>query len=232
MTKAIHSIRFEQFQLPLVVDVSSNLLQLGIPSHDAWDKIVVDEGQAMQGLFRAVNLLFEDHSSSLNCVDCIFFCSGPGSTLGIRIAAAFVKTVLWQASQKIAFFQYNALDLAACMIEGETESIQAPYRLGKRFVRTGNRGQIGDKIILDEAIALQNHPESLHLTGGRPSRFETPPKRRLQYLLEKTRGLHDLRNLCEVAESPMPYTPEPTVFRKWDGIIPSKTSASSKTEKP
>lgn len=210
------------FQLPLVVDVSSSPLQVGIPQPNGWLRIETDPEQAMDGLFRATKKLFQDQPNDLNAIDAVYYCCGPGSTLSLRLAAAFVKTLLWEAKGRISLFQYNALDLAACMTKESINSIQAPFRMGKRFVRTGKVRAIGQKNILLEEEALEKYPQSLHLLGPRAIAIEIPEAQILKYDLNSVNGLTDLNIVSETAEQPAPYSPEPMTFKKWEGVIPAK----------
>ena len=210
------------FQLPLAVDVSSSPLQVGIPQPNGWLRIETDPEQAMDGLFRATKKLFQDQPNDLNAIDAVYYCCGPGSTLSLRLAAAFVKTLLWEANGRISLFQYNALDLAACMTKESINSIQAPFRMGKRFVRTGKVRAIGQKNILLEEEALEKYPQSLHLLGPRAIAIEIPEAQILKYDLNSVNGLTDLNIVSETAEQPAPYSPEPMTFKKWEGVIPAK----------
>ena len=210
------------FQLPLVVDVSSSPLQVGIPQTNGWLRIETDPEQAMEGLFRATQNLFQDQPDDLNAIDAVYYCCGPGSTLSLRLAAAFVKTLLWEAKGRISLFQYNALDLAACMTKESINSIQAPFRMGKRFVRTGKVRAIGQKNVLLEEDALEKYPQSLHLLGPRAIAIEIPEAQILKYDLNSVNGLTDLNLVSETTEQPAPYSPEPMTFKKWEGVIPAK----------
>ena len=216
------TIKMPNFQLPLAVDVSSSPLQVGIPQPNGWLRIETDPEQAMDGLFRATKKLFQDQPNDLNAIDAVYYCCGPGSTLSLRLAAAFVKTLLWEAKGRISLFQYNALDLAACMTKESINSIQAPFRMGKRFVRTGKVRAIGQKNILLEEDALEKYPQSLHLLGPRAIAIEIPEAQILKYDLNSVNGLTDLNIVSETAEQPAPYSPEPMTFKKWEGVIPAK----------
>lgn len=216
------TIKMPNFQLPLVVDVSSSPLQVGIPQPNGWLRIETDPEQAMEGLFRASQNLFQDQPDDLNAIDAVYYCCGPGSTLSLRLAAAFVKTLLWEAKGRISLFQYNALDLAACMTKESINSIQAPFRMGKRFVRTGKVRAIGQKNVLLEEDALEKYPQSLHLLGPRAIAIEIPEAQILKYDLNSVNGLTDLNLVSETAEQPAPYSPEPMTFKKWEGVIPAK----------
>ena len=216
------TIKMPNFQLPLVVDVSSSPLQVGIPQTNGWLRVETDQEQAMEGLFRATQNLFQDQPDDLNAIDAVYYCCGPGSTLSLRLAAAFVKTLLWEAKGRISLFQYNALDLAACMTKESINSIQAPFRMGKRFVRTGKVRAIGQKNVLLEEDALEKYPQSLHLLGPRAIAIEIPEAQILKYDLNSVNGLTDLNLVSETAEQPAPYSPEPMTFKKWEGVIPAK----------
>jgi len=170
-------------KLPLVVDASSSPIQLGIPSSNGWEKIIKDPGQAMEGIFRGIQQLFEGRTDSLNSVDCVYYCCGPGSTLGLRLAAAFVKTLQWESGGKTTIYQYNALDLAASLPQNTAQYTQAPFRMGRRFVRTGPQKSIGKKEILDEDQAITDYPDSFHLTGPRAISAEVPKEKILNYEL-------------------------------------------------
>ena len=89
MTEFIHS------PLTLVVDASATPIQMGLPSDKGWDCLESDPGQAMEGIFRLVHLLFDSSDLRLDQVTTLYYCEGPGSTLGLRLAATFVKTLLW-----------------------------------------------------------------------------------------------------------------------------------------
>ncbi len=209
-------------KLSLVVDASSSPLYLGLAATNGWEKIVPDSGQAMDGLFHALAQLFDGRTDSLRSVDIIYYCCGPGSTLGLRLAAAFVKTILWEARGSIKLFQYNALDLTSILGGSSAPHIQAPFRMGKRIVRSGKQGTIGKKEVLAEEKALLEYPDSLHLLGPRKLSIELPEDKIVQYDLKKIRGLEDLSLISEPAQQPIPYSPEPTTFKKWEGGIPSQ----------
>ena len=209
-------------KLPLVVDASSTPLHLGIPHSEGWQKIIQDSGQAMDGIFRAVECLFEDRIDSLNDVVEIYYCCGPGSTLGLRLAATFVKTMIWESEGRISLFQYNALDMATTLPGFSAQFLQAPFRMGRRFVRSGTPATLGKKEILDEEEAIQQYPDSQHLLGQRQIGVKLPEHKILKYDLEKINGLKILSKISEPAEIPAPYSPEPPTFKKWDGQIPAK----------
>ena len=105
MTKSTHS------PLTLVVDASGTPIQMGLPTATGWSRMESDPGQAMEGIFRLVHLLFDSSDLRLDQVTTLYYCEGPGSTLGLRLAATFVKTLLWNGKGKFASFNTMPLIL-------------------------------------------------------------------------------------------------------------------------
>ena len=206
----------EQFdaKLSLLVDASTPLLQVGILGKNSWKSFHTSKKQALEGLFFAVMQTLEKVDQSLSSVDAIFFCEGPGSTLGLRISCAFVRTLQWANHPTPRFYKYNALDLGK-VICGTEASIQAPFRKGFRFVRTGEN-PIGKKEILSTEDALSRFPESMHLPDPRSLVGDLPETRKIHYSLnEQIRGLEDLLPISKLCEHATPYTPRPAKFKKW-----------------
>ena len=69
---------------PLAVDASSTRIQVGIPGDVDWVHLETVELPAMEGLFQTLSRLMEKTGVKLRQVDELFFCEGPGSTLGLR----------------------------------------------------------------------------------------------------------------------------------------------------
>ena len=197
-----------------MVDASSPLLQVGIPDQNGWKSMGVSDKQALEGLFAAAEVACNRISLDSSKIDAIFFCVGPGSTLGLRIACAFVKTIQWANPPGLRLYKYNALDLAH-IICGRQASIQAPFRRGFRFVRQGEEAK-GKKEIFPDEEALARFPESMHLPDPRKLNPSIPEDRIISYNLEtKTQGLQDLLQVSEPCDIATPYSPRPAEFKKW-----------------
>ena len=223
MSKAFDS---ERFSTPLVVDASSNSIQVGIPKTDGWRHVETIELPALEGLFLATSCILNKVNRKLKEVDGLFFCPGPGSTLGLRISAAFVKTVLWESKDEIPLYSYNALDLASRMLESPPVHLQAPFRKGWRFVRTQNGNEaIGGKDIHESERALSLFPESHHLPDPRGNDDSIDSSKLITYDLTEAKGLQDLKLVAQPVESPKVYSPTPPSFKKWE---PERTQSSKK----
>ena len=190
-------VDFHAFSSPLVIDASSNHVQLGIPRKNDWLAIKENTGLAMQGIFEACHQLFADRDVSLWEVDALLYCCGPGSTLGLRIAATFCKTILWESEGKVPFFQYNAMDLSALLLHPVDAPIQAPFRSRRRLLRQPGTSPLGKIEILEHEDALAQAASCYHLPDPRPIKFDIPEGQLLNYDLSQVNGLEDLSKISQ-----------------------------------
>ena len=201
-------------KLSLLVDASTPILQVGVLGKNYWKSFYTSEKQALEGLFFSAKKTLEEVEQTLSSVDAIFFCEGPGSTLGLRISCAFIRTLQWANHPTPRVYMYNALDLGKVMC-GTEASIQAPFRKGYRFVRTG-KNAVGKKEILRTEDALSSFPESMHLPDPRSSVDDLPETQKIPYSLKnQVRGLDDLLPVSKLCELATPYAPRPAEFQKW-----------------
>lgn len=201
---------------PLVLDVSSPSVQVGIANTNGWNKFTSNKNQPMDGLFQSINTL----EINLHQVDGVFFCVGPGSTLGLRLALAFIKTLQWERQNKLKLYSYNALDLACKMTKESSRYLQAPFRMGWRLVRSSiDQQAVGKKDIFESEEALEKFPDSYHLQDSRKQNHSIKKERFLEYDLKKIRGLKDLMPISEQVTELEIYSPHPPEFKKWNPQI-------------
>ena len=202
-------------RLPLLIDASSQV-QVGIPDSKGWLTLAREEKPALESIFEAIPKSLEKIDSSASAIDAILFCEGPGSTLGLRIAATAVKTILRENEPSPTLFSYNALDLAAILSNDASRPILAPFRKGKRLLRIPiSDSLIGSIEVLEEPISESLSKEALHLPSLRS--WETLPEGLdvLDYDISHIAGLAELAPILRPTEIPEVFTPLPTEFRKW-----------------
>ena len=209
----------ERDKTSLVVDASSSSVQVGLAEAEGWTHLETLELPPLEGLFAATARVLKKGRTSLSEIEEIFFCEGPGSTLGLRITAAFVKSILWEREGKVSLFAYNALDLACRMGPKPPLRLQAPFRKGWRFLRTQEgENPIGHKQIMESEEAFARFPESHHLPDYRSPQDSVPPSLRVTYDLAETGGLEDLEKVSTPTDSPSVYSPKPPAFKKWEPV--------------
>ena len=215
-------VSFDDFSLPLVIDASSTTIQMGIPEQNDWLILEESNSLAMQGIFETCHQIFDRLNRSLHEVDAMLYCAGPGSTLGLRIAATFCRTILWNSNQLVKLFDYNALDLAALLVDQPERTIQAPFRAKRRLVRLPTDSPFGKIEIIEAEDTATAYPDSLHLPDNRPFKQEVPEDRLIDYKLTNIAGLSDLQKICTAKETATPYSAEQVEFKKWDGKITAR----------
>ena len=198
-------VGFDDFLLPLVIDASSTTVQLGIPQQNDWLILEESNSLAMQGIFESCHQIFEKLDRNLREVDALLYCAGPGSTLGLRIAATFCRTILWNSNHQVKLFDYNALDLAALLAKQPERTIQAPFRAKRRLVRLPTDSPNGRIEIIEAEDTATAYPDSLHLPDNRPFKQEIPQDRLIDYKLCKIAGLSVLHKICTPRETATPY---------------------------
>ena len=201
----------------LVVDTSTSPVQVGIPALNSWKALHQVESQALEGLFSATGKVLEISGYKISNINCVYFCEGPGSTLGLRLAAAFVRTIRWsQKSSDFKVFSYNALDLASILAPQKNAIIQAPFRVGLRFVRISNiEPKNSEKKIIPEDEALREYPNSYHLPDPRKRSKPVDPEKTLVYDLSLIEGLNHLKIISKPCTDILPYNPKAPKFKKW-----------------
>ena len=202
---------------PLVVDASTNYVQVGIPEAEGWQCLARVEEQALEGLFLATEKILQDSKKEISQVSSVYYCEGPGSTLGLRLAAAFVRTIKWShAHADFEVFTYNALDLASLLVSPKNSVIQAPFRVGFRFVRIPNSNPLeAEKKIVPQDEAFAKYPDSFHLPDIRKRATPVLPEQTINYDLFAINGLADLNLISKPCSSILPYNPKAPEFKKW-----------------
>ena len=212
----IHENQSEEV-FPLVVDASTNHVHVGIPENEGWQCLARVEEQALEGLFLATEKILQDSKKQISRVSSVYYCEGPGSTLGLRLAAAFVRTIKWSHTHAdFEVFTYNSLDLASLLVSPKNSVIQAPFRVGFRFVRIPNSSPLeAEKKILPQDDAFAEYPDSFHLPDIRKRATPVLPEQTINYDLSKINGLADLNLISKPCSSILPYNPKAPEFKKW-----------------
>ena len=202
---------------PLVVDASTNHVQVGIPEAKNWQCLARVEEQALEGLFLATEKILQDSKKEISQVRSVYYCEGPGSTLGLRLAAAFVRTLKWsQPRADFKVFTYNALDLGSLLVSSKNSFIQAPFRVGFRFVRFPHSNPLeAEKKIVPQDEAFSEYPDSFHLPDIRKRSTPVMPEQTINYDLTNSNGLADLNLVSKPCSSILPYSPKAPEFKKW-----------------
>ena len=201
---------------PLVVDASTNYVHVGIPDAEGWQCLARVEEQALEGLFLATEKSSKI-PKKISQVNSVYYCEGPGSTLGLRLAAAFVKSIKWNhAHADFDVFIYNALDLASLLVS--PKKYRHPSTLSGWIsfcADTPPNPLEAEKKIVPQDEAFAEYPDSFHLPDIRKRATPVLPEQTINYDLSKINGLSDLDLISKPYSSILPYNPKAPEFKKW-----------------
>ncbi len=135
----------------LVLDAASARIQCGWLVEGAAPCWAESQQEAGVGLFNCIHTL----GLNLSEVNSFVFCSGPGSILGIRVAAMALRT--WTVLKRRPMFAYCSLELLARALNQSDASIIADarreswhlYRIGCGLTRAAATDLTGDLIMPD-----------------------------------------------------------------------------------
>lgn len=141
-----------EFQEPafLVLDASTRDISVGILCGEEWLASFQAGGDALETIFRLTDRALKASDRALGDLQGVIFCAGPGSLLGLRLAAIAVST--WQSLPELAHWnlrQYHSLGFVAArqILSGEQSfHVLSPFRRDQfnyLQVHEGNIGPLG-----------------------------------------------------------------------------------------
>ena len=207
------------FSFPLLLDASSAKVQVGVPSKEGWLFVERYEPPALTSLFKGVRQCLGKLGKTIQSVDAILFCEGPGSTLGLRVALTLTKTLLGQISPPPAVLTYNALHAARSLADNPSLPILVDYRQGQWYLQEPS----GEIRIIEEEEASRLSASSQFLRQRKSWRQFPESGPEVDYDLARLRGLADLSKILQPAEKPALFDLRPATFRKWKPLQGSET---------
>jgi tRNA A37 threonylcarbamoyladenosine modification protein TsaB len=202
----------------LLIDAAGPALVMGILEKGSWLCMETFSGGFLESLKPGVKTLLEKSSLELNSLSGIICSSGPGSTLGLRLAAMFVRTLLQQPGlEHWQCLTYNNLELACADRSkpgGPMCRLAAPWRRDRLHLATFHPGPPAQFKL--EAVPAEE-------TTGLPvvelgNRVASLPEEadRISYPAEKIpQILGDWPDLLSQTRQPELYSVETPEFARW-----------------
>lgn len=116
----------------LVLDASTRDITVGVVRGDQWEASRHAAGDALETLFGLTREALSISGRTLADLQGVLFCAGPGSLLGLRLAA--MATATWITLPELAHWQlrqYHSLEFVAHgrLLAGETDfHVLSPFR--------------------------------------------------------------------------------------------------------
>ena len=223
--------------LSLLLDASSPKVQVGLLDEQRWLAFRCRESPALTGLFQAAQECLSEANLRWEQINSFFYCQGPGSQLGLRLAAMAIAA--WQWSTFIAsapkVYTYGSLHLKAALLK--QSGIQAPFHLLSYF-RPGqwnclsvNEAEDHFNVVKDEAVPelqgkrffLQFHAAQQDL----PAEGEW-----LDYRIDLLPSLLGDKDLFKAVDKATPFSPSPNEYVPWAGSRHGSKAKSPLLEAP
>jgi tRNA threonylcarbamoyladenosine biosynthesis protein TsaB len=202
----------------LLVDASGPLVQTALWADGHWESWRASRDEAGKSIFTGVESILKEHGS-LDHWQGILFCEGPGSMLGIRIAAMAIRGWQGLAARPLPVFGYNSLLLLARILLAR--NVQPPFhilsdarRARWNLLSVSAAGEISSprRVEKEELPALQ----------GRFFRMEetvrnSPPvtAEMISYDLHEYAHLFLDEGLLRCSDSPEVFVQEAPDYKKW-----------------
>jgi len=207
----------------LVINAAQKPIEIGWWEDNAWRTFQFAQGEVLEQLFQLTQSVLTQAERTLEDVQSFIYNTGPGSLLGLRLAAMAIAT--WRTlpqCQKATLLRFSGLQLSALALSQKIEYNEA-FLLSDFRRGAFNKIQIKDQqlstlsTISSDDLALLDAP--LFFQPGVRS-FQPPPPNATVINSQ----LHNLpsilkhspdASLLQLVDQPFVYTPEIPSFVKW-----------------
>ena len=211
----------------LLIDAAGPVTVIGLVSEGNWLAMKVSEGDFLETLESGVGGLLHERDLILRDISGVIYGSGPGSTLGLRLAAIFIRTLLQLPElDHWCCYQYHNLALAICSHwqneSGSEEAAVAPWRRDRLHISQVDKETMrfrNDSISPAKAVSRRLAGISLgrrHPGSSIDLQWQAYPVEKIPMTLKHYPWL------LEQTASPAPYMAEIPEFAQWN---PTRHSA-------
>ncbi len=199
----------------LVLDSSGLTVQVGLFEGGRWLAFERSEEAPLEALFESVDRVLRQADARLDDLRGFVLGSGPGSLLGIRLAAMAIRT--WQSlrTTPAEVLQYESLALAAAALSRRCE-IVSDFKKG---AWNHIRGEDGDRRsaidVLDDAAVAALEPPLYHIAQRKG--WSRPPAKAepLDYSAEALAQVWNAQGLLQRVDLPTPFSHGSPQFARW-----------------
>ncbi len=200
--------------LYLVLDASSLKVSTGLWQAGEWIAFRETPHQALNGLFQGTRDCLNEAGVTLKAVQGFIHCEGPGSVLGVRLAAMAIEG--WKALppwKACPLFVYNRLVwVAAALDEPEPFHLISESRQGRWNVY---HSQSGDMTLVEDA-SLANLPgKCFHFPQRKGSHQAPEGISVVDPEIGKRPELLMTPGLLRASEHPTVYSPDQPNYKTW-----------------
>lgn len=206
----------------LVVDAAGPVSVVGISVNGSWRVLHPAGGPSMENLHERVRQSLRESDLSLEGLEGVWYAEGPGSTLGLRLAALFLQVLgLKRSLAHWSVRVYNNLEVTAAqldLIRTPARSLYAPWKKGFYHRARAGSGQ-ESRIALDTCgDDDRDVPNPLFVRLGLRTASIPQGATEIPYPFEQIPALLTLHpSLLREVKTLKPYSPAPPEFARWEG---------------
>lgn len=205
----------------LVLDASNPDLFVGILTEGStWLATHAESGMPLETLFPAVEHLLNTQNCELETIDSLIYCEGPGSTLGLRLAAMAFETWRRVLPTPPQCFAYNSLQLLAACLKQDQPHLENALIVADWKKDAWNAVKIEAGVLhptsVIETSALENWREPLfHLPQRKGWQAPPPNATTLSYQPDRLPEIIALSQILQSVDVFESFTSAETEFKKW-----------------
>jgi len=207
----------------LLIDAAGPLLVTGLLNHGGWICRQTSEGGILEHLKSDLETVLETGNLRLEDLRGCFFAEGPGSTLGLRLAALFLKGLKEvPALSEWNWFTYNNLALAAAARSLDADiplvAMAAPWRKDLMHHVEFNRAECSVQLGTSAPDAVRGQSVPVVELGRRTRLSKTAdclnpyPWERIPHVLAA------FPDLLKASGDPEPYIAITPEFARWNAL--------------
>jgi tRNA threonylcarbamoyladenosine biosynthesis protein TsaB len=205
----------------LLLDAASPLVQTGLLQDGRWIEWRGSREEAGRSLFEGVATIFRNHEIGLDQLNGFLFCEGPGSMLGIRIAAMAIRG--WQAllSSPLPVFAYSSHELLARMLLADSAAVPFLVLSDARrdrwnVTRVDERHNIGPLLRLSANEVFRLDEARYRMEEKLLSQPPGEATKTVPYSMENHAGRFLEPGLLRQAPTAEPLIQQPPEYKKWN----------------
>ncbi len=203
----------------LLLDASTPCIQAGLLASGNWIKLLQMRGDATTCIPELLDKLFAEGGTKADSLGALIYCEGPGSLLGLRLAAMYIETLrALPENGELPIYAYGSLHAALHMPQAlessESIAVASPVRKGTHCALRSGEAEL---LTLPSAELPRLASTVFHIAQRQLP--EAPEDcKALDYDLRPIAAAFDVRGgLLRKVERAEPFSPQPSEYKLWDG---------------
>ncbi|MEM1221310.1 MAG: hypothetical protein AAGH40_00995 [Verrucomicrobiota bacterium] len=204
----------------LLLDASNPTLFCGVlEDTENWGFQSSKDGVALENIFPLVQEVIDQSKIRIDEIKCFLYCEGPGSVLGLRLAAMALETWRQLSPGQTALFAYNSLQLTAHLLAkdlGGTDALLiSDWKKDAWNAVRIHEGKVSTNEVVDDAALAQSALPVYHLPQRKG--WQTPPEsaQALTYEPERIIELISVEPLLKKTDGVELSQKAANTFAKW-----------------